>query len=121
MTAEECDLDPMDLEVDGATEAWLRSLEEEKRLVEALPFVTGQVGFIISDGKANDNKVQATVTCCWGSGQFKRVMVSCDQDPEGKPTHLEALRALRKKLVDDHGASDHPIHPRAAARRAALA
>ena len=43
MTAEECDLDPMDLEVDGATEAWLRSLEEEKRLVEALP-----LGFVTS-------------------------------------------------------------------------
>jgi hypothetical protein len=117
MTAEECDEDLLD----SSSEAWLSSLEEEKRLVEALPFVKGEVVFAVSDAKTNENKVSATVTCCWAGGRFKRVFVHCDQEPGGKTTHLEALRALRQKLIDEHGGTDHPVHPKAAERRAALA
>ena len=45
--------------------------------------------------------------------QFKRVMVACDE--KEKPTHLEALRALRAKLVSEHMCATHcfppPSHP----------
>ena len=44
--------------------------------------------------------------------------MSCDE--ADKPTHLEALRALKKKLIDEHGACDHPVHPKAAEYRARL-
>jgi hypothetical protein len=103
-------------------ELWLSALEEKKRLIEALPFVTGTVGIHVSgDGKANANKVLATVTCCWQTSRraFKQVAVHCDD--EDKPTHLEALHALHDKLLTEHGATGHPIHPKAAERREALA
>ena len=46
-------------------EVWLGALEEQKRLIEALPFVQGAVGLAISDASANANKVWAIVSCCW--------------------------------------------------------
>ena len=102
-------------------EVWLGALEEQKRLVEALPFVQGAVGLAISDASANANKVWAIVSCCWQPSRqgFKQVTVACDE--QEKPTHLEAMMALHKKLSKEHGASDHPIHPQAAERRAAIA
>jgi len=116
MTAEDGDEEPLS---EGAS-VWLQSVEEEKRLIEALPFVKGEVAFIISDKAANANKVQASVWCCWDGGNqsFKRVIISCDE--KVKLTHLEALRALRVKLVNEHGQSDHPVHSKAAERRAEL-
>jgi len=99
-------------------DSWLIQVEEEARLVEALPFVKGVVSFITSEVSANLNKVQATVWCSWSSGQLKRVLVSCDEAE--KPTHLETLRALRKKLIGEHGASDQSAHHKAAELRARL-
>jgi hypothetical protein len=122
MTAEAMDVEQSGAEVRGPDwiEKWLDDLEHEKSLVEALPFVKGEVSFISKDnGVANDNQVQVAVWCCWQSGQFKRVSCKCDESG-AKPTHLEALRALRQKLIDEHGASDHPVHERAKARRAEL-
>jgi hypothetical protein len=43
-------------EYSAGTEHWLARVEEEKRLVEALPFVVGTVAFIYSE-KANQNRV----------------------------------------------------------------
>jgi hypothetical protein len=102
-------------------ELWLQQLEEEQRLVEQLPFVIGSVGYVISNSTTNGNKVQATVSCCWekSTRSFKQIKVACDDTM--KPTHLEALRALRQKLIEDHGGSGHPVDPRAAERREALA
>ena len=65
-------------ELSAEVELWLSALEEKKRLIEALPFVMGGVGIHIADGgKANANKVLATVTCCWQTSRqaFKQVAV----------------------------------------------
>jgi hypothetical protein len=107
--------EPSQVSLPAEAEVWLQQLQEEQELIEELPFVKGSVGYV-----TNDNKVQATVWCCWEKSRrsFKQVKVACDDT--SKPTHLEALQALRKKLLEEHGASDHPIDSRAAERRAAL-
>lgn len=88
---------------------------KEKRLIEELPFVKGDVVCQKHVVKANLNKVRATVTCCWESGNcFKRVTVACDE--KEKPTHLEALMALRAKLIKEHGTAEHVPDPRAVLR-----
>uniref|UniRef100_A0A6T7HW18 Uncharacterized protein n=1 Tax=Coccolithus braarudii TaxID=221442 RepID=A0A6T7HW18_9EUKA len=99
-----------------AADLWLMQVEEETRLVEALPFVLGKVRFDYSDASANLNKVEVVVSCCWASSRLKRGKVACDETT--KSTQLEALRALRLKLVDEHGRADHVHDPRAVARRA---
>ena len=57
---------------------WLQQVEEEKRLIEALPVVIGAVSFFYHDDVTNLNKVEALVGCCWANGQLKRVKVNCD-------------------------------------------
>lgn len=93
------------------TMLWLQNLEEEKTLTEALPVVT-RVHFSYGD-KPNDDKSWATLSCCWAAARrsFKTVAVSCDE--KDKPTHLEALRELRKKILDEHCREDHTHDPRA--------
>ena len=104
-----------------ASELWLSQLDEEKRLVEALPCVKGAIAFHVSDGSANKNKVLATVWCCWEPSRrtFKQIAECCNETGE-KPTHLEALRALRAKLIDTHGRADHEPNARAVDHRADL-
>ena len=102
-----------------AAEQWLVQLEEEIRLINELPFVKpGSLTFRESEESANLNKVEVAVWCCWSGSQFKRPVACCDE--KEKPTHLEAARALRCELIQKHGQPDHPTHPRAAGRRAAL-
>ena len=120
----ECEPVPETAFPDGAlsdaVKQWLLALEEQVRLIDALPFVrTGSVTFYESDKAANLNKVEATTWCCWSGGKAKRVMVACDESGE-KPTHLEAAMALRLKLIAEHGQEGHPVHSSAAARKAAL-
>ena len=97
-------------------EQWLQLVEEEKRLIEALPYVKGEVAFQMSEVKANLNKVVATVCCCWEPCRtgLKQIKDSCDETGK-KPTHLEAQRALRQKLVQEHGGPDHTHNERAVA------
>ena len=117
----ECErvLRPEPSELSAGAEHWLARVEAEKQLIEALPFVTGTVAFVFGE-KANLNKVKAAVTCCWEAGHgFERVMMSCDESG-ARPTHLEALVALRLKLIKDHGGALHKHDERAVARRAAL-
>jgi hypothetical protein len=101
-----------------AAELWLMQLAEEKRLVEALPFVKGEVAFHQSDISANRNKVLATVWCCWEPARsaLKQIAECCNESGE-RPTHLEALRALREKLLKNHGCANHVVHERAAGYR----
>jgi hypothetical protein len=84
-------------EFDEDASIWLQQVEEEKRLIEALPVVIGAVSFFYHNDVTNLNKVQALVGCCWASGQLKHVKVNCDETGL-KPTHLEALRELRAKI-----------------------
>ena len=100
------------------TEQWLLQVEEEKRAIEELPFVRC-VSFTYGE-TANANKVLATVSCCWEMSRqsFKQIPMACHQ--EERPTPLEALRALREKLIREHGGNDHVHHPKAVARRAEL-
>lgn len=102
------------------SERWLQELAEEVAAVEALPFVKpGSVAFVCAPegSPANDDKVKATVWCCWDASRqsFKQVVVSCDDSL--KRTHLEALKALRLKLSEEHGCEGHKQHPRAVERR----
>lgn len=94
--------------------AWLAKVEEEVRLIEAMPIVVGRVGYHYDNSKANLNKVFVTVGCCWASGRLKREFDTCTDDP-GKPTFLEALQSLRMKLQEKHMRAEHPHNPRAVA------
>jgi hypothetical protein len=107
-------------EFSAGTEHWLARVEEEKRLIEALAFVIGTVDFMYGT-TANQNRVKATVNCCWEAGStFKRVPMACDE--KDRPTHLEALVALRLKLIKDHGGTDHKhgLHSGAAGKEAVV-
>ena len=106
-----------ELIVDEDTSIWLEQVEEEKRLIEALPVVNGAVSFFYHNDITNLNKVQALVGCCWASGRLKRVMVNCDETGL-KPTHLEALRELRAKIMKEHMHEGHVHHPKAVQRMA---
>jgi len=53
-----------------------------------------------------------------GLRRFKRLYEACDLDE--KPTYVEALRSLRSKVVDKHGAIDHEHDSRAVAQREEL-
>ena len=100
---------------------WLEQLEQEKLEIEALPFVS-KVDFFCDEHTQNLNKVIATVWCCWDSSSrsFKRVFENCDQSGK-KPTHLEAARALRTKLLDStHARTGHVFDHRAVTRREEL-
>ena len=96
---------------------WIEQIEEEKRLVEALNVVKGKVKFYYGENP-NDNKVEASVWCCWDGGNrtFRRVKEQCDKIGT-KPTHLEALRALRVKILSEHACVGHVPHPRGDAAR----
>mmetsp|Transcript_16169 Transcript_16169/g.40727 ORF Transcript_16169/g.40727 Transcript_16169/m.40727 type:complete len:875 (-) Transcript_16169:94-2718(-) len=61
-------------------------------------------------------KVHVTVWCCWEKSRraFKQVMISCDND--AKPTHLDALRALRAKVEAEHCSPTHEGDPKAQER-----
>ena len=104
------------------TEAnWLEQLEQEKLAIEAIPFIS-KVDFFCDEHTQNLNKVIATVWCCWDSSSrsFKRVFENCDQSGK-KPTHLEAARALRTKLIDStHARTGHVFDHRAVTRREEL-
>ena len=111
---------PFEVDTD-AMEVWLEQLEQEKLAIEALPFVS-KVDFFCDEHSQNLNKVIATVWCCWDSSSrsFKRVFENCDQSGK-KPTHLEAARALRTKLLDStHARTGHVFDHRAVTRREEL-
>ncbi|KOO35179.1 hypothetical protein Ctob_010692 [Chrysochromulina tobinii] len=114
MPAEQ-ELNDVDELIDEEASIWLQQVEEEKRLIEALPVVIGAVSFFYHDVVTNLNKVQALVGCCWASGQLKRVKVNCDETGL-KPTHLEALRGLRMKIMEEHMCEDHVHHHKAVER-----
>ena len=58
---------PHEVFLSREAELWLQQVEEERWLVEELPFVKqDSVSFTTSDTKTNDNKVQATVSCWLG-------------------------------------------------------
>lgn len=105
---------------DGSGENWLQLFSHEIAQIEALPFVKGEVGVVVSDVKANLNKVYVAVWCCWEKSRqsFKQVYVACDE--ERRLTHLEAARELFAKLMREHGGEGHSVHPMAAERRARL-
>jgi hypothetical protein len=109
---------PTPLEFDEGTELWLQQLEEEKRLIEELPCVQ-QVKFYDHEADPNLNYIQATLWCCWQGGRFKQMKEATDQTGN-KPTHLEAARALRGKIIEKHAFPAHVFDHRAVARRAAL-
>jgi hypothetical protein len=106
-----------------ATERWLADLQHEKKKIEGLPFVK-DVSFIVKEnGTANENRVQATVWCCWDNARrsFKQVQETLTDKPElGRPTHLEALRSLHGKLLDKHGQAGHVPDHRALERKAEI-
>lgn len=83
--------------------------------------VVGLLQFHYHASSANLNKVLATVNCCWQASRsaFKQVCVACD-DNGGKPTHLEALHALKAKIMREHMCDGHAHHPRAVERREEL-
>ena len=60
-------------EFDEDASIWLEQVEEEKRLIEALPVVIGAVSFFYDDDVTNLNKVEALVGCCWASAQGRVV------------------------------------------------
>ena len=104
-------------------ELWLRQVEEETSAIEALPFVKGNASFIygLKAGEvSNDSKVMASVWCCWAQARrtFKQVVAALRL--EERPTHLEALRELRAKLVREHGGDNHIHDSKAVARRREL-
>jgi len=102
---------------DSYEEKWVR----EVAALESLPFVKdGSVNFVASDESANLNKVHVTVLCCWEQSRraFKQLTMSCDN--KGKPTHLDALRALRAKVEAEHGAPNHVGDSKAHERRLEL-
>ena len=109
---------PSGLETPLETEVWLQQVEEQKRLIEALPVVK-RLDFFCDDNNQNLNKVEATLWCCWAGGRLKRIKESCDMTG-AKPTHLEAARALRAAIIDKHACAGHVFDHRAVARRAAL-
>ena len=100
------------------TEQWLAAVDEERRAIEALPFVKS-VCFNYGD-TANLCKVLGTVWCCWQSSRasFKQVAVACHL--EQRPTHLEALRELHAKLLREHSSASHEPDAKATARRAKM-
>ena len=106
--------------VSEATEAWLDTLEEEKRLIEQFDVVKS-IDFIIGE-TANLTKVKATLWCCWEASRrtFKQIHEACTED-DRKPSLLEASRALHAALLEKHGGNGHVWHPRAVERRALLA
>ena len=109
---------PPTLEFDEGTELWLQHLEEETRLIKALPCVQ-QVKLYDHDSDPNLNYIQATLWCCWQSGRFKQMKEATDQTGN-KPTHVEAARALRGKIIEKHAYPGHAFDHRAIARRATL-
>lgn len=98
-------------------EVWLQQVEEQKRLIEALPVVK-RLDFFYDDADQNLNKVEATLWCCWGGSQFKRVKEACDKG--AKLTHLEAASVLRNKIIEKHACAGHVFDHRAVSRRAAI-
>ena len=109
---------PTPLEFDEGTELWLQQLEDETRLIEELPCVQ-QVKLYEHDTNPNLNYIQATLWCCWQSSRFKQMKEPTDQTGN-KPTHLEAARVLRGKIIEKHACPGHVFDHRAVARRAAL-
>ena len=103
-------------QVPANEDPWVLAVEAEKRAIEEMAFVK-EVRFNYGH-TANLCKVFATVWCCWDSGsrKLKKVTVACTLDDE-RPTYLEALRVLREKLVQEHGAPDHTPHPKAVENR----
>ena len=114
MPAEQ-ELHDVDELIDEDASIWLQQVEEEKRLIEALPVVIGAVSFFYHDVVTNLNKVEALVGCCWANGRLKRVKVNCDETGL-KPTHLEALRGLRMKIMEEHMCEGHVHHHKAVER-----
>lgn len=106
----------VETELPEALEQWATLVEAEKRAIEELPFVKS-VAFHYGD-TANLNKVIATVWCCWQPSRqsFMQVPMACHV--ELRPTFLEVTRALREKLLLEHGAADHEHDHRAVQRRA---
>ena len=98
-------------------EVWLQQVEEQKRLIEALPVVK-RLDFFYDDADQNLNKVEATLWCCWGGSQFKRIKEACDKG--AKLTHLEAANVLRNNIIEKHACAGHVFNPRAVSRRAAI-
>jgi hypothetical protein len=109
-----CDEELYTPEVD----TWLEELRREEELLLALPVVQ-KVDFFTGN-TSNLTKVEATLNCCWASGQFKRVKEACT-DNDQKPTLVEAARALRATIEKDHCCAGHQHHQRAIERREALA
>jgi hypothetical protein len=62
---------PSGLETPLETEGWLQQVEEQKRLIEALPVVK-RLDFFCDDDNQNLNKVEATLWCCWAGGRYWR-------------------------------------------------
>ena len=92
-------------------EQWLEQVENMTRTIESLSVVKGKVGFFYGE-KANDNKVQVSVWCCWAAarGTFKQVIANCDDKGE-KPTHLEARCSPRRPLAVPRLAAPSPTNP----------
>ena len=101
-----------------AADKWVRQVEEEKRAIEALPYVQ-HVAFHYGSTH-NESKVLATLWCCWAASRrsFKQVAVHCHLTE--RPTHLEALQELREKLIREHGGDDHQPDAKAVERRQEL-
>ena len=85
-------------EVTMDNETWVAACAEQIALIEAMPIVIGTVGCTCGE-EPNNNKVWATVNCCWMPARrsFKQIHDQCTKDGK-KPSHLEALIALREKL-----------------------
>ena len=92
---------PPGADFDEETESWLAQLEEVHRLLMELPVVQ-KVDYYF-DEAVNLNKVEATLWCCWASGQFKRVKEACDEKRGSKPTHVEAARVLLGRITKEQG------------------
>ena len=91
---------------------WLKEVQTLTRRIEALPVVVGAVQFNYDDDDTNNNKVKVTLGCCWKGGRLDRAQDNCDESG-AKPTHLEALQGLYKKITEQHMCDDHPHHPKA--------
>lgn len=101
------------------SEAWLALVEAEVCAIERLEVVKGGVGFLFGE-LMNDNKVYASVWCCWEPSRrtFKQLKVACNGSD--RPTHLEALRVLHATIKGKHGQETHVHHPQAVAQRQVL-
>ena len=106
---------PVGLETPLEAEVWLQQVEEQKRLIEALPVVK-RLDFFCDDDNQNLNKVEATLWCCWAGGRLKRVKEACERRDSSGRSRQSAGRGSGGMDERRHG-STRVLWMRASANR----